>query len=65
MICLKILKDFIRNMFISSYIEKKVRGRGEIMTKNVWKANQVISIETKLKDEGRQNNVYVLVKPNC
>ncbi|TQR41727.1 hypothetical protein C7Y44_24700 [Paenibacillus popilliae] len=33
-----------------------------MMTKNVWKANQVISIETKLKDEGRKNNVYVLAQ---
>jgi hypothetical protein len=32
------------------------------MTKNVWKANQVISIETKLKDESRKNNVYVLAQ---
>ncbi|MEQ7052936.1 hypothetical protein ABN764_20035 [Paenibacillaceae sp. P-4] len=32
------------------------------MTKNVWKANQVISIETSLKDEGRKNNIYVLAQ---
>ncbi|EPY08602.1 hypothetical protein PAALTS15_03472 [Paenibacillus alvei TS-15] len=32
------------------------------MTKNVWKANQVISIETRWKDEGRKNNVYVLAQ---
>ncbi|MDT8979233.1 hypothetical protein RQP50_23630 [Paenibacillus sp. chi10] len=32
------------------------------MTKNVWKANQVISMETRLKDEGRKNNIYVLAQ---
>ncbi|WP_200894279.1 hypothetical protein [Aneurinibacillus migulanus] len=32
------------------------------MTKNVWKANQVISIETRYKDEDRKNNIYVLAQ---
>lgn len=32
------------------------------MTKNVWKANQVISIETRCKDEDRKNNIYVLAQ---
>ncbi|WP_285398338.1 hypothetical protein [Lysinibacillus sp. fls2-241-R2A-57] len=32
------------------------------MTKNIWKANQVISIETRCKDEDRKNNIYVLAQ---
>lgn len=32
------------------------------MTKIVWKANQVISIETRNKDEDRKNNIYVLAQ---
>ncbi|MGA3599971.1 hypothetical protein [Lysinibacillus agricola] len=32
------------------------------MAKIVWKANQVISIETRYKDEDRKNNIYVLAQ---
>ncbi len=32
------------------------------MRKAIWRANQVISIETKLKDENRKENVYVLAQ---
>jgi hypothetical protein len=32
------------------------------MAKIIWKANQVISIETKRKDENRETNVYVLAQ---
>jgi len=32
------------------------------MAKITWKANQVISIETKRKDENRKTNVYVLAQ---
>jgi hypothetical protein len=32
------------------------------MAKIIWKANQVISIETKRKDENRENSVYVLAQ---
>ncbi|MCM1560829.1 MAG: hypothetical protein NC123_15010 [Butyrivibrio sp.] len=32
------------------------------MTKVIWKANQVISIETKCKDESRKENIYVLAQ---
>jgi hypothetical protein len=32
------------------------------MAKIVWKANQVISIETRSKDEDRKNNIYVLAQ---
>lgn len=32
------------------------------MAKITWKANQVISIETKCKDENRETNVYVLAQ---
>ncbi|WP_375199422.1 hypothetical protein [Bacillus sp. RS11] len=32
------------------------------MAKILWKANQVISIETRSKDEDRKNNIYVLAQ---
>jgi len=32
------------------------------MPKVIWRANQVISIETKRKDENREENVYVLAQ---
>lgn len=32
------------------------------MPKVTWKANRVISIETKRKDENRKENVYVLAQ---
>ena len=32
------------------------------MKKVIWRANQVISIETKRKDENRKENVYVLAQ---
>ena len=32
------------------------------MTKIIWKANQVISIETRRKDEKRKSNIYVLAQ---
>lgn len=32
------------------------------MTKIMWKTNQVISIETKRKDENRETNIYVLAQ---
>ena len=32
------------------------------MTKVIWRANQVISIETKCKDESRKENIYVLAQ---
>lgn len=32
------------------------------MSKVIWKANRVISIETKRKDENRKENVYVLAQ---
>ncbi|MCH1624634.1 hypothetical protein [Fredinandcohnia quinoae] len=32
------------------------------MSKVIWKANQVISIETKRKDENRKSNIYVLAQ---
>lgn len=32
------------------------------MAKVIWRANQVISIETKRKDESRKENVYVLAQ---
>lgn len=32
------------------------------MSKIVWRANQVISIETKRKDEGREENIYALAQ---
>ena len=32
------------------------------MKKVIWRANRVISIETKRKDENRKENVYVLAQ---
>ncbi len=32
------------------------------MAKVIWRANQVISIETKCKDENRKENIYVLAQ---
>ena len=32
------------------------------MAKIIWKANQVISIETRRKDENRKDNIYVLAQ---
>nr|WP_198044742.1 hypothetical protein [Lysinibacillus timonensis] len=32
------------------------------MSKVIWRANQVISIETKRKDENRKSNIYVLAQ---
>ena len=40
-----------------------------MMKRVIWRANQVISIETRRRDENRKENVYVLAqmineKPN-
>ena len=32
------------------------------MSKVIWRANRVISIETRRKDENRKENVYVLAQ---
>ena len=32
------------------------------MSKVIWRANKVISIETRRKDENRKENVYVLAQ---